>query len=146
MKGAAMKTVSPMRAKGTVRLEGTMIVQAGKPILLTAMTAEDLGQHKRVDMYDPFTKKGYQRAAQTARIHAAARYYGEKGGRMPNPLLVNIREEDFTKVTIVINGDEAGFEAARADWGNWIGAGYIEIPEDLAVWLYDGQHRADGLG
>lgn len=134
-----------IRAKGTIRLEGTVVVQAGQPMLLTAIRAEDLGRHKRVDVYDPVTKKGYQRVAQTARVNSAARYYGEKGGRMPNPLLVNIREEDFSKLTIVISGDEDGFEVARDRDGDWIGVGYIEIPTDMPVWIYDGQHRADGI-
>jgi len=135
-----------MKVKHTIRLEGTVVVQAGRPLLLTAMRAEDVGRHKRVDVYDPTTKKGYQRVAQTARVNSAAKYYGEKGGRMPNPLLVNIREEDFSKLTIVINDDQAGFEEARTNGGEWIGMGYIEIPNDMPVWVYDGQHRADGLG
>lgn len=135
-----------LKARGTIRLAGTVIVQGGQPILLTAMRAEDIGRHKRVDVYDPATKTGYQRVAQTARVNSAARYYGERSGRMPNPLLVNIREEDFSKLTIVINSDDAGFEAARNNSGNWIGVGYIEIPDDMPVWVYDGQHRAGGIG
>jgi DGQHR domain-containing protein len=135
-----------MKAKGTMRLEGTVVVQAGRPLLLTAMRAEDLGHHKRVDVYNPVTKNGYQRVVQTARVNSVARYYGEKRGRMPNPLLVNIREEDFSKLTIVISADESGFEEARNNDGDWIGMGYIEIPDDMPVWIYDGQHRADGIG
>ena len=134
-----------MKAKGTIRLEGTVVVQAGRPMLLTAMRAEDLGRHKRVDVYNPSTKKGYQRVAQTARVNSVARYYGEKRGRMPNPLLVNIREEDFSKLTVVISHDADGFEEARESGSDWIGVGYIEIPEDMPVWVYDGQHRADGI-
>ncbi len=135
-----------LKAKGTIRLEGTVVVQAGRPMLFTAMRAEDLGRHKKVDVYNAATKTGYQRTAQTARVNSAAKYYGDKGGRMPNPLLVNIREEDFTKLTVVINGDEEGFEHARTTDGDWIGVGYIEIPDDMPVWVYDGQHRADGIG
>ncbi|GAB3263931.1 ParB N-terminal domain-containing protein [Arthrobacter pigmenti] len=135
-----------LQARGTIRLEGTVIVQVGQPMLLTAMRAEDLGRHKKVDVYDAATKTGYQRTAQTARVNSAAKYYGDKGGRMPNPLLVNIREEDFSKLTIVINGDQEGFDRARTSRSDWIGVGYIEIPDDQPVWVYDGQHRADGLG
>jgi len=135
-----------LKVAGTIRLEGAVVVQNGRPLLLTAMSAEDLGRHKKVDVYDPVTKKGYQRVAQTARVNSAAKYYGAKGGRMPNPLLVNIREEDFSKLTIVITDDEDGFNEARANEGFWIGHGYIEIPDDMPVWVYDGQHRADGLG
>lgn len=141
-----MQVTKNLKAKGTVRLEGTVVVQRGQPLLLTAMRAEDLGRHKRVDVYDPTTKTGYQRTAQTARVNSAAKYYGDKGGRMPNPLLVNIREEDFSKLTIVISRNEDGFEEARVNDGDWIGVGYIEIPDDMPVWVYDGQHRADGIG
>jgi DGQHR domain-containing protein len=140
-----MQTLKSLTTKHTIRLEGTVIVQRGRPMLLAAMRAEDLGRHKRVDVYNPSTKKGYQRTAQTARVNSAAKYYGDKGGRMPNPLLVNIREEDFSKLTIVIAADEDGFEEARSNDGDWIGLGYIEIPDDLPVWIYDGQHRADGM-
>ncbi len=141
-----MQTTKSLKTNHTIRLEGTVLVQHGQPMLLTAMRAEDLGRHKRVDVYDPTTKQGYQRTAQTARVNSAAKYYGDKGGRMPNPLLVNIREEDFSKLTIVINGDGAGFEEARNNDGDWIGMGYIEVPDDMPVWVYDGQHRADGIG
>lgn len=141
-----MQTTQTLKTNHIIRLEGTVLVQHGQPMLLTAMRAEDVGRHKRVDVYNPATKQGYQRTAQTARVNSAAKYYGDKGGRMPNPLLVNIREEDFSKLTIVINGDQDGFEEARNNDGDWIGLGYIEVPDDMPVWVYDGQHRADGIG
>jgi len=137
--------MNSLKTRQTIRLQGTVLVQHGQAMLLTAMRAEDVGRHKKVDVYDPGTKQGYQRTAQTARVNSAARYYGEKGGRMPNPLLVNIREEDFSKLTVVINSDQAGFEEAQTDGGDWIGVGYIEVPDDMPVWVYDGQHRADGI-
>lgn len=139
-------SVHHLKTKQTIRLEGAVVVQHGRPMLLSAMRAEDVGRHKKVDVYDPVTKQGYQRTAQTARVNSAAKYYAEKGGRMPNPLLVNIREEDFSKLSIVINDDAEGFEEARDEQGNWIGMGYIEVPDDMPVWVYDGQHRADGIG
>ena len=136
----------PLIRKNTIRLTGAVVVQRGRPMLLTAMRAEDLGRHKQVDVYNPSTKTGYQRTAQTARVNSAAKYYGEKGGRMPNPLLVNIREEDFSKLNLVIDDDLDGFEQAQDEEGDWIGVGYIEIPVDLFIWIYDGQHRGDGIG
>lgn len=132
-------------AKSTIRLEGTVYVQRGRSMLLTALPAQDVVRQKEVDTYDPYTKKGYQRTPSPARIASAARYYAEKDGHMPNPLLVNIREDDFGRVDLVVMSDHAGFEAARAGGGDWIGHGYIEIPIDLALYLYDGQHRVGGL-
>lgn len=133
-------------SKGTLRLEGTIYVQHGRPMLLTALPAQDVVRHKKVDTYDPYTKKGYQRSPSPTRIAAAARFYAEKAGHMPNPLLVNVREDDFGRVDLVVTGaDREGFELARTEHGDWIGHGYIEIPTDLAIYLYDGQHRAGGL-
>ncbi len=132
-------------AKSTIRLDGTVYVQRGRPMLLTALPAEDVVRHKKVDTYDPYTKKGYQRTPSPTRIASAARYYGEKNGHMPNPLLVNIRQDDFGRVDLVVTSDRDGFEAARAKGGDWIGHGYIEIPTDLLIHLYDGQHRVGGL-
>ena len=131
--------------KGTIRLEGTVYVQRGRPMLLTALAAEDVVRHKKVDTYDPYTKKGYQRTPSPTRIASAARYYGEKEGHMPNPLLVNIREVDFGGLDLVITGDADGFEEARSSGGDWIGNGYMDVPTDLAIYLYDGQHRGGGL-
>jgi DGQHR domain-containing protein len=131
--------------KNTVRLEGTVYVQRGRPMLLTALPAQDVVRHKKVDTYDPYTKKGYQRNPSPTRIASAARYYGEKGGHMPNPLLMNIREDDFDHIEIVVASDMEGFEEARSNDGDWVGHGYIEVPSDLPLYLYDGQHRGGGL-
>jgi DGQHR domain-containing protein len=134
-----------LQAKSTIRLEGTVFVQRGRPMLMAALPARDVVRHKTVDTYDPYTKKGYQRSPSPTRIASAARYYGEKDGHMPNPLLVNIREEDFGRVDLVVTSDHKEFELARANGGDWIGHGYVEIPTDLPIHLYDGQHRAGGL-
>ncbi len=140
-----MSNMVNLKTKQTIRLEGTVLVQHGRTLLLTAISAEDLGRHKKVDVYDPVTKQGYQRTAQTTRVNSAAKYYGERGGQMPNPLLVNIREEDFSKLNVVITADQEGFQKAQANDGEWIGMGYIEVPNDMPLWVYDGQHRADGV-
>ena len=140
-------TEHPMKlpVKNTVRLEGTVYIQRGRPMLLTALPAQDVVRHKKVDTYDPYTKKGYQRSPSPTRIASAARYYAEKGGFMPNPLLVNIRQNDFGHVELVVTADLESFEHARANGGDWIGHGYIEVPSDLPLYLYDGQHRGGGL-
>jgi hypothetical protein len=36
-------------ARGTVRLEGTVYVQRGRPTLLTAVPAEEVVRHKKVN-------------------------------------------------------------------------------------------------
>lgn len=67
---------------------------------------------------------------------------------MLNPILINIREEDFGGVQVVVTGPpeaQAQFEQAIDDDSNWIGSGYIEFSTDLSLWIYDGQHRQAGL-
>jgi hypothetical protein len=65
---------------------------------------------------------------------------------MPNPLLLNIREEDFDRVRVVItSGDRDEYQRAIDERGDWIGTGHIEFEPDLVLWLYDGQHRKGGL-
>ncbi|MGH3902971.1 MAG: DGQHR domain-containing protein [Pseudonocardiaceae bacterium] len=73
---------------------------------------------------------------------------GKKGGKMPNPLLINIRQDDFNRVQVVVDGGDAAqaeYEQAVQDETNWIGSGYIEFSADLTLWIYDGQHRRAGL-
>lgn len=59
------------------------------------------------------TSEGYQRAPVTARVRKAARYYDEKKGRMPNPLLVNIHKIDMDEErVVVVDGDQAGWSGS----------------------------------
>jgi DGQHR domain-containing protein len=114
------------------------MLQAYAPSELVAVQSD-------VDMYDPEARTGYQRAAVRARVRVAATYY-EKGGRMPNPLLINIREEDFERVRVEITeGDPKEYARATREAGNWIGSGYIEFEPDVRLWIYDGQHREGGI-
>ena len=129
-----------------VRLYGALVIQRGRPLMLTAVNAQDVVRQAVVDVYDPTTQKGYQRVGVPSRMREAGRYY-EEGGRMPNPLLVNIRAEDFEKIRVEITaGERAEYDEAIETKGNWVGAGYIEFLADLQLWIYDGQHRAGGVG
>ena len=127
------------------RIEGALCVQRGTPMLQAFVQGSFITNQARVDVFDPGTEEGYQRAPVTSRMRAAASYY-EKGGRMPNPLLLNIREDDFDAVKVVVTGgDHLAYERAIEESGDWIGTGYIEFAPDLPFWLYDGQHRKGGL-
>jgi len=128
----------------TVRVYGAILVQRGTPIFLGGMPSDVVVQQKKVALFDPETNEGYQREPSHARMNEAGKYY-EGGGRMPNPLLMNIRESDFDRVTVKPLKDIEGYEAAQADGSDWIGYGYVEFPDDLDLWLYDGQHRGGGL-
>lgn len=135
------------QSSGTVRISGALCVQRGTRMLQAFAGAITLSEHQEIDIYDPDTGDGYQRAPVTTRVRRAARYYDEKRGRMPNPLLINIRKIDIEqeRVAIVVDHDQAGYENAVLEGRNWIGTGFIEFTDDLQLWIYDGQHRAGGL-
>jgi len=123
-----------------LRLKGSLAVQGGVPMLQAFGPAGRLRKHTKVDTYDHVTRDGYQRDLVPSRVRAAATYY-ESGGRMPNPLLVNIRKDDFTKIEVHVLEDEAGYREAIESEGDWIGLAEIYIPEGVPLWVYDGQHR-----
>jgi len=130
-----------------VRLYGAVCVQRGTAMLQSYATPLLLRDQGVVDVHNPETDEGYQRALVTSRIKQTADYY-DKGGRMPNPLLINIREEDYSRVKVVIDGNagaQAAFDDAVINETNWVGSGYIEFDRDLELWVYDGQHRREGL-
>ncbi|MFI1912271.1 DGQHR domain-containing protein [Nocardia sp. NPDC020380] len=104
------------------------------------------------DVYDQDQGCGYQRAPITARIKGIAEYYrgsddGNAPGRMPNPLLLNIRDVDYAsgEVLVTPSRDGAGFKKALAEGGDWIGTGVVEFGREVVLWIYDGQHRMEGV-
>lgn len=134
-------TLKAVTAKKAIRITGALAVQQGVPMLMGFAEASEIVNHTDVDRFDPSTNTGYQRDPQPVRIRKAAEYY-ENGGRMPNPLLVNIREEDFDKIEVVLSPrDQEAYEAAIDSSSNWIGTAEIVVPADVTIWVYDGQHR-----
>ncbi len=127
-----------------LRLRGCLAVQRGVVMLQTFGAAGDVVPRTEVDIYDPVTRKGYQRDRQAPRVRKAAEYY-RAGGRMPNPLLVNIRSGDFDKIQVEILGDTQGYEMALEEEGDWIGLAETYIPEGVRIWVYDGQHREGAI-
>ena len=123
-----------------LRLRGSLAVQNGVPMILGYLAAEPLTQSAKVDTFDPETDEGYQRVPQPTRIKQASDYYSG-GGRMPNPILANLREDDFENIKVIVPEDEKGYYDAIENKVNWIGIGEIVIPSAVSVWVYDGQHR-----
>ncbi len=135
------------KSNATIEIAGALCVQRGTRMLQAFADAITVSEHQAIDIFDPDTGQGYQRAPVTARVRKAAKYYDEKRGRMPNPLLINIRKIDMDeqRVTVAVDSDRTGYENAILEGGNWIGTGRIGFTEDLQLWIYDGQHRAGGL-
>jgi DGQHR domain-containing protein len=135
-------TTSITSEEGVLVISGSIAVQNGVPMLLGFAKAQPLTEAATVDTFDPETNLGYQRTPMSSRIRQAADYY-DKGGRMPNPLLLNLRDDDLKKVVLEVS-DQAAFDAACESDGNWIGTGrviikYAEVK--IKVYVYDGQHR-----
>ncbi len=127
-----------------LRVRGALAVQNGVVMLQTFGRAADVLARTKVDTFDQASQTGYQRERQMPRVRKAAEYY-RLGGRMPNGLLVNIRQDDFTKIEVKITEDREGYEQAIKDKGDWIGFADVYIPEGVTIWVYDGQHREGAL-
>ncbi|MCY3886927.1 MAG: DGQHR domain-containing protein [Chloroflexi bacterium] len=148
-----METKEPQRnGFGTTTLNGLLLVQRGQPILLSAMPPKAVIQHHQIDQFDSLSNPdGYQRNPVTARIRKAGEYYrGSEDrvpGLMPNPLLANIRQDDLANADINFrDGNRADYESAKASGGNWLGVVTLDLPTDIPIWIYDGQHRVGGIG
>lgn len=128
-----------------LRLRGSLAVQNGVPMILGYVAAEPLTKTASVDTYDPNTGEGYQRVPQPSRINQAGEYYAG-GGRMPNPILANLREDDFESIEVIVSEDKKGYHHAIKNKANWIGFGEIIVPSVACIWVYDGQHRNGAIG
>jgi len=141
-------SAASLAASTGTRLYGGLCVQRGTPMLQSYANARRIADHARIDEFDPKTDEGYQRSLVTSRVAQTADYYDTKNGRMPNPLLLNIREADFGQVRVEVSGGEheqQAYTEAIESGSNWIGSGFIEFSNDLELWVYDGQHRKAGL-
>jgi DGQHR domain-containing protein len=127
----------------TGQLSGCLVVQRGTLMLQTASGAQHVATDARPDIFDPNTRTGYQRLPNQARMRRLAEYY-RRGGKMPNPLLCNVRRVDMDRVYIEIHGgreQRQRFEEAVAHGSNWIGMATVTWTGDLTLWIMDGQHR-----
>jgi len=118
-----------------LKLKAFRISQKGKPLYLTAITAEQLQKYGKIDRWSKETKKGYQRFLDWRRLgtglRQAQKYLTEEEGLFPTSILVNIRK-----------ANEAHFHAeSRIDGVGDIGE--LTIPDEL--WIVDGQHRHGAL-
>lgn len=134
------------------RIDGALIVQRGTLMLQGAASASDLDEHVESDVYNQANDQGYQRAPIMARIKGIAEYYqgkedGSTPGRMPNPLLLNIRDDVYRNEEVLVTPtrDGAGYKRALQEDGNWFGTGSIEFGRGVTLWIYDGQHRMEGI-
>lgn len=107
-----------------MRIKAVPFEQHGTTMYSAVMSAKNLVDQYKVDIWHPTNEDGYQRAVSPTRAKQFGRYVAS--GEISAPaILANIRKEDKDKI--------------RFD------AGFLEIPDDVTVWLVDGQHRVAGL-
>lgn len=125
----------------TVRV--IVAVQNGQTVCSTFAPAEYLSDWAEIDYFDPEAKTGYQRTPNQTRVRKARAYY-EDYPLMPNPLLVNVRKDNFDDIDLQVH-DERAYAKAVEEEGCWLGTGEITVPRDVPLWIYDGQHRLGAL-
>jgi DGQHR domain-containing protein len=82
-----------------------------------------------VDIFQAASKAGYQRRPTEYRAKDFARYVAVAKGICPTAVLLNVRDEGV------------GFEAIRKDED----FGHLSLPDDVVLWIVDGQHRIKGF-
>ena len=103
--------------------------QHGKRMYIGFLKASELSQYLKggkikVDVWTPDNPMGYQRAHSKTRSRAFAKFISAKENISPLTLLLSVRNN---------------FDAIQ--YSN----GFLTIPDDVTLYLVDGQHRARGI-
>ncbi len=107
-----------------MRIKAVPFNQHGTTMYSAVMSAKNLVDQYKVDVWHPTNENGYQRAISPTRAKQFGRYVAS--GEISAPaILANVRKE---------NEDKIIFDK-----------GFLEIPDDVIIWLVDGQHRVAGL-
>jgi len=111
-----------------MKMKAIQIIQNGRKIYLTYITAKDLASNikTKIDVYSSKNSEGYQREPTKSRIKQVARFLLSEKGIIPASALISIRGKLSFK-------EEGG------------SAGTLTINEDEIFWQVDGQHRLAGL-
>lgn len=106
-----------------MKFRAVPFTQHGITMYTAVMQAENLVYHTEVDVWHPDHQDGYQRAVSLPRARKFSRYVDTEIS--PPAILANIRDVDKNKI----------------NYSN----GQLEIPDEITLWLVDGQHRVAGL-
>lgn len=107
-----------------MRLRALPFVQHGNEMYVAVMSAKDLVAKTKVDIWRLNNQTGYQRAPEETRARAFMRFIASNE-ISPPAILANIRDSDRKRIRV--------------------GDGWLDIPDDVDIWLVDGQHRVRGL-
>lgn len=106
-----------------MKIKAIPFVQHGTEMYNAVISANYLVKAGRVDVWKPTNETGYQREPEPTREKAFSRHISAEVS--PPAILANIRDSD----------------KPRIKYNN----GLLDIPEDVPLWLVDGQHRVGGL-
>lgn len=112
-----------------VKIKAIPLTQHGKQMYLGIMRATELcdglsSGRIKVDVWTPDNPDGYQRKHSKTRSRAFGRFIADKSNISPAAFLFSIR------------GDSNLLQYSN---------GYLTIPDDVTIWLTDGQHRGKGI-
>lgn len=105
-----------------MKIQGCKVKQGERSFYIGTMKVGELISRTQVDKFISGHPEGYQRNLSDARARAFGRFI-DSGGYSPSSILLNVREPDAIKES-----------------GN-----HIELPDDVSIWVVDGQHRVAGL-
>ena len=111
------------------------IEQKGVAMFVTALPLGELRKHIKVDYWRPDNEEGYQRPLVDRRLAEVAKYITAEEGVLPTSILVCVRDDDSHHPTFDLRDGFGEF----AQWG------MLSIPDNVTLWVVDGQHRAFGV-
>ena len=106
-----------------MQIQATPFTQHEQKMYNAIMNAVDLVEKSKVDVWHTTNENGYQREPEPTRAKSFSRYVSTEFS--PPSIIANIRDTDKDKI--------------RYENGK------LEIPDDIPLWLVDGQHRVAGL-
>ena len=106
-----------------MKIRAIPFTQHGNIMYSAVLSAKDLVSHTKVDVWHPTNENGYQREVSMQRARKFSNYITTEVS--PPAILVNIRDIDKDKIK---------YENGK-----------LEIPDEIILWLVDGQHRVAGL-
>ena len=106
-------------------IKGVKFKQHNTEFLLGVAKAQNILKQKNIDEWSQATPQGYQRNISSARAREFGRFISNKG-ISPTAILLNIRDVDMDEIKKV-------------------GELEYEIPDEVILWIVDGQHRLRGL-
>lgn len=111
--------------KMDLKIKGVKFKQHGTEFLVGITKAKNILKKSNIDEWSQANPQGYQREISRARAREFGRFISNKG-ISPNAVLLNIRDVDMNTIKKV-------------------GESEYNIPEEVRLWIVDGQHRLKGL-